>query len=103
MEWKLINCPITDFLLWCGIFVYGVKKSNVEIEIALIFELILVAVLMTVWFFRIVLSFEVTVFALADINFNAAVRASGNTFTEHLGAAIINLLLRRSFSQVLIL
>ena len=73
-----------------------------EIEIALIFEFILVAVLMTVWFFRIVLSFEVTVFALADINFNAAVRASGNTFTEHLGAAIINLLLRRFFSQVLI-
>ena len=74
-----------------------------EIEIALIFEFILVAVLMTVWFFRIVLSFEVTVFALADINFNAAVRASGNNFTEHLGAAIINLLLRRFFSQVLIL
>ena len=74
-----------------------------EIERALIFEFILVAVLMTVWFFRIVLSFEVTVFALADINFNAAVRASGNNFTEHLGAAIINLLLRRFFSQVLIL
>ena len=43
LKQKLIKSPITDFSLWCGIFVYKVEGSNVEIEIIgkswLIFEI----------------------------------------------------------------
>ena len=51
LKQKLINSPITDFSLWCGICisVYRVKKSNVKIEISLFLEFNMFIVLMTFW------------------------------------------------------
>ena len=42
LKQKLIDSPITDLSLWCGIFVYRVEKSNVEIEINLFLESIFI-------------------------------------------------------------
>ena len=38
LEQKLINSPITEFCLRCGLLVYKVEKSNVKIEIVLYVE-----------------------------------------------------------------
>ena len=45
---KLINSPVNGFNFSCGIFLYNEKKSNVEIEIALILEFYLLATSMAV-------------------------------------------------------
>ena len=47
LKQKLINSPIPDFSLWCGIFGYRKEKSNLKIEVALVFEFILFIMPMT--------------------------------------------------------
>ena len=45
---KYINSPITNFSLSYGIFIYKMKETNAEIELALFFEFNLIVASITV-------------------------------------------------------
>ena len=89
MKQILINYSVTDLSLWIGILVYRVKKSNVEIEIALFIEFTFVYCvddILTVlnWPKR----FNSTIVLNFEDWFNTNVTTLGNGFIQQLGGEL---------------